>query len=145
MIDPSCPYCSGPGGRVVWSDARARVVLVEDSSFAGLCRVVWNGHIKELTDLGDADRAHLFTVLAAAEQGLRDLLQPAKMNLAALGTAMPHLHWHVIPRQADDSHFPDPIWAAPRRAVPARKLPQDFPAVLGKVLAERLGPVAAVA
>lgn len=145
MTDPSCPYCTGPGGHVVWSDARIRVVLIEDSTFAGLCRVVWNGHIKELTDLEDADSAHLLSVLAATERSLRDLLQPAKMNLAALGTAMPHLHWHVIPRQADDSHFPDPIWAAARRDVPTRKLPQDFPAILGRVLAERLGPPAAFA
>ena len=145
MIDPACPYCTGPGGRIVWSSERARIVLIEDSPFAGLCRVVWNGHVKELTDLAEDDRAHLFTVIAAAEQALRDLLQPAKMNLAALGTAMPHLHWHVIPRQSDDSHFPDPIWAAPRRDIPGRKLPQDFPAVLGKVLAEKLGATPAVA
>jgi diadenosine tetraphosphate (Ap4A) HIT family hydrolase len=32
---------------------------------------------------------------------------------------VPHLHWHVIPRWRDDSHFPAPIWAAPQRtAVP---------------------------
>jgi diadenosine tetraphosphate (Ap4A) HIT family hydrolase len=33
-----------------------------------------------------------------------------------LGNQVPHLHWHVIPRFADDAHFPDAIWAAPRRA-----------------------------
>jgi diadenosine tetraphosphate (Ap4A) HIT family hydrolase len=24
---------------------------------------------------------------------------------------VPHLHWHVIPRFADDAHFPNPVWA----------------------------------
>jgi len=145
MTDASCPYCNGPGGRLLWSDARCRVILIDDAPFAGLCRVVWNGHVRELTDLGEADRAHLFAVLAATERGVRDLLQPAKINLAALGTAMPHLHWHVIPLYPDDSHFPEPIWAAPQRAATPRKLPQDFPAVLGKVLAEKLGAAPAVA
>jgi diadenosine tetraphosphate (Ap4A) HIT family hydrolase len=28
---------------------------------------------------------------------------------------VPHLHWHVIPRFADDAHFPDPVWASRRR------------------------------
>jgi diadenosine tetraphosphate (Ap4A) HIT family hydrolase len=28
----------------------------------------------------------------------------------------PHVHWHVIPRYADDLHFPSPIWAEARRA-----------------------------
>jgi diadenosine tetraphosphate (Ap4A) HIT family hydrolase len=27
----------------------------------------------------------------------------------------PHLHWHVIPRYAEDKHFPNPIWGAPLR------------------------------
>jgi diadenosine tetraphosphate (Ap4A) HIT family hydrolase len=25
------------------------------------------------------------------------------------------VHWHVVPRFRDDRHFPNPIWAAPRR------------------------------
>jgi diadenosine tetraphosphate (Ap4A) HIT family hydrolase len=38
------------------------------------------------------------------------------VNLAALGNQVPHLHWHIIPRFADDAHFPDPVWAVARRA-----------------------------
>jgi diadenosine tetraphosphate (Ap4A) HIT family hydrolase len=55
----------------------------------------------------------------ATERALRKALQPDKINLASLGNLVPHLHWHVIPRWRDDSHFPAPIWAAPQRtAVP---------------------------
>jgi diadenosine tetraphosphate (Ap4A) HIT family hydrolase len=42
-------------------------------------------------------------------------MQPDKINLASLGNVVPHLHWHVIPRFADDAHFPSPIWASPQR------------------------------
>jgi len=28
---------------------------------------------------------------------------------------VPHLHWHLIARFENDSHFPAPIWAAAQR------------------------------
>jgi len=55
------------------------------------------------------------TISAIVEQALRALIHPDKINLAALGNQVPHLHWHVIPRFADDAHFPDPIWVARKR------------------------------
>ena len=51
----------------------------------------------------------------AVEQVLRDHLQPAKINLASFGNVVPHLHWHVIPRFADDPHFPQPSWGQHQR------------------------------
>ncbi|MFM7073153.1 MAG: HIT family protein, partial [Planctomycetota bacterium] len=36
-----------------------------------------------------------------------------------LGNVVPHVHWHIIPRWADDTHFPDPIWSY-RRHVPGK-------------------------
>jgi diadenosine tetraphosphate (Ap4A) HIT family hydrolase len=55
------------------------------------------------------------------EQALRAAVQPDKINLAALGNMVPHLHWHVIARHAWDSHFPAPVWAAPQRAGDAER------------------------
>jgi diadenosine tetraphosphate (Ap4A) HIT family hydrolase len=37
------------------------------------------------------------------------------MNLASLGNLTPHVHWHLIPRFADDAHFPGPIWSERKR------------------------------
>jgi len=51
------------------------------------------------------------------EQVLRETLAPTKINLAALGNMVPHLHWHVIARFDWDSHFPQPIWG-PRQRTP---------------------------
>jgi diadenosine tetraphosphate (Ap4A) HIT family hydrolase len=72
-------------------------------------------------------------------------LDPVKMNLASLGNLVPHVHWHVVPRYADDTHFPQPIWAAPQRAAPARALPAGFAAALAADLAADLGPGSDVA
>ena len=62
--------------------------------------------------------------VVAVEQVLREHLHPTKINLAALGNAVPHLHWHVIARFDWDSHFPASVWAAPQRAFDAEKLAQ---------------------
>ena len=55
-------------------------------------------------------------VVAEVERVLRAQLLPTKINLAALGNMVPHLHWHVIARYDWDSHFPAPVWASPLRA-----------------------------
>jgi diadenosine tetraphosphate (Ap4A) HIT family hydrolase len=97
----------------------------EGLAFPGFCRVVWQQHVAEMSDLTAAERQHLLAVLHATELAVRAAVRPDKVNLASLGNLVPHLHWHVIPRWRDDSHFPAPIWAAPSRAVPARLQPES--------------------
>jgi len=135
----TCEYCSQAGGVVLWQDAECRVVLAPEADFPGFCRVIWQRHVKEMSDLAPAERGRLMNVVFTVEQTLRQLLSPEKMNLASLGNVTPHLHWHVIPRFADDSHFPAPVWSAPARPAPRRELPWGFPQLLGAALAARLG------
>ena len=114
-----CPLCAGPGGELLFEDAICRVVLVggeEGRAFPGFCRVIGNRHVREMSDLPAAEQRHLLDVVLATERAVRAVQQPDKMNLASLGNVVPHLHWHVIPRWGDDSHFPGPIWAAAHRA-----------------------------
>lgn len=129
-----CVFCNGEGGHRVWRDERCRVVLT-DEPFPGFCRVIWNAHVAEMTDLPPVDRAHLMDVVHAVEATLRARLAPDKMNLASLGNVVPHLHWHVVPRFVDDSHFPQPVWGAPQRTGTPRPLPDDFVATLAGDLA----------
>lgn len=133
-----CVFCAGDGGRVVWRDAACRVV-VADEPFVGFCRVIWNVHLREVTDLDPADRLQLMRAVFAVEAALRELLDPDKMNLASFGNQVPHVHWHVIPRFADDSHFPQPVWGARQRDAASRRLPPDFEAALAARLARDLG------
>jgi diadenosine tetraphosphate (Ap4A) HIT family hydrolase len=100
---------------VLWRDEFCRIVLVDDPDYPGFCRVVLERHVKEMTDLAPAERTRLMNAVFATEAVLRELLLPRKVNLASLGNAVPHLHWHVIPRHADDRHFPKPVWAEPAR------------------------------
>jgi diadenosine tetraphosphate (Ap4A) HIT family hydrolase len=134
----TCEFCNPRGETLIWSDARCRVLQVTDTPFAGFCRVVWNDHVTEFSDLEERDRNHVMRVVAAVERSLRSLLSPHKMNVASLGNQTPHLHWHVIPRYRDDSHYPNPIWAAPQREARKRALPADFAAQLGNAIESAL-------
>ena len=107
-----CELCDQSGGELLWRDERCRVVLVDDPDYPGFCRVIWQSHVREMTDLSSADRAHFMSIVFVVEETLREIMAPDKINLASLGNMTPHLHWHVIPRFADDKHFPGPIWGA---------------------------------
>jgi diadenosine tetraphosphate (Ap4A) HIT family hydrolase len=137
LTDEPCELCASPGGDVVWRDEFCRVVLVEDPDYPGFCRVVLERHVKEMTDLAPAERARLMNAVFATEAALRDLIHPQKVNLASFGNAVPHLHWHVVPRHADDRHFPKPIWAEPARVRSSRRAAPDRKA-LGAALRQLL-------
>ncbi|ANQ83259.1 conserved hypothetical protein [Azoarcus olearius] len=110
-----CPLCQIDRAKLVWQDERCSVIRVDDAAHPGFCRVVWRDHVAEMTDLAAADRRHLMDVVFATEAALRQLMQPAKINLASFGNMVPHLHWHVIPRFADDRHFPESVWGPAQR------------------------------
>jgi diadenosine tetraphosphate (Ap4A) HIT family hydrolase len=135
-----CPLCAGDGGEVLWRDEFCRVVWVDDPDYPGFCRVILNAHVKEMTDLPVLDRQRLMIAVLKVEAALRELLAPDKINLASLGNLVPHLHWHVIPRFADDRHFPEAVWALPRRERAERAVAADLKPRLGRQLAERLDP-----
>ena len=134
----SCELCAGAGGIVLWQDAFCRVVHVEEAAgYVGYCRVIWNKHVKEMTDLTAMERARLLHVVLAVETVLRAFVKPDKVNLASLGNMTPHLHWHIIPRFVDDPHFPQSIWSERQRPAPLRE-PADVEQ-LARTLGATLG------
>ena len=112
MLKPDCPLCQMPGGVVLWQNPRLRVIDASDPLYPGFTRVVWREHVLEMTDLSAAEQTELMQVVLLIERVQRDCLKPDKVNLAAFGNVVPHLHWHVIPRWQDDAHFPQAVWAA---------------------------------
>ena len=110
-----CELCHKLGGEVLWQDDSLRVVLVVDEDYPGYCRVIWAGHVTEMTELAGEQRQYLMETVFAVESVLRQLMNPDKMNLASFGNMVAHLHWHIIPRFVGDRHFPQPVWGEPQR------------------------------
>ncbi|SNS20943.1 Diadenosine tetraphosphate (Ap4A) hydrolase [Noviherbaspirillum humi] len=118
----SCELCRQPGGEVLVQRPAFRVVLVDEPGYPGFCRVIRQAHAAEMTDLSPAERSELMDTVWRVEEALREVMQPAKINLASFGNMVPHVHWHLIPRFADDQHFPAPTWAAARRAADPERI-----------------------
>jgi len=134
-----CPICAASGEEVLWRNDRMRVIAVHGEANApAFCRVIWHAHVAEMTDLSAADRYELMETVCHVERAMRRVLRPAKINLASLGNVVPHLHWHVIARFADDACFPAPIWAAAERES-AVSLPEGWTRQVAAILADEAG------
>jgi diadenosine tetraphosphate (Ap4A) HIT family hydrolase len=118
---PVCELCEHDGGTLLLREQDWRMVAVRDAQHPFFLRVIWNRHVKEMTELSRDQRDQLMQAVWLAELALRELVAPEKINLASLGNLTPHLHWHVIARFHDDPHFPSPIWAAPQRSGPTAR------------------------
>lgn len=139
-VSDQCLFCREDGGTLIYRDPMCRVALTTEP-FPGFCRLIWNHHVAEFSDLSTTERQHCADMLVAVERTLRTLLSPTKMNIASLGNLTPHLHWHIIPRFATDSHYPQPIWSAPLRESHAPTLPPQFIDRLKKAIMMELNEV----
>jgi len=135
----SCALCDTPGGKLLWQDDFCRVVRADEPDYPGFLRVILNAHVMEMTDLSPTEQQDLMRVVLATEATLREVMAPDKVNLASLGNVVPHLHWHVIPRFADDPHFPNPVWGAKLRDTP-HAAPANLDAQLAASLIRLLAP-----
>lgn len=111
----ACDLCKPTSHQILWQDDFCRVVLLADKDYPAYCRVELLAHIKEMTDLELLSRERLMRVVFKVETAMREIIKPDKINLASLGNKTPHLHWHIVPRFADDKHFPNSHWGEKMR------------------------------
>lgn len=118
----ACALCGPDDEKAVHLVARSRdwrvVRVLDNDDHPAFWRVIWNDHAAELTDLEPAQRSAMMQAVCKVEAVVRRELQPLKVNLASLGNVVPHLHWHVVARWAEDPHFPQPIWGTRQREAP---------------------------
>ena len=85
--------------------------LAKNQTYRGQCVLVFDPrHAPRPDDLSREEWAALSEDLRLAALAVVRAVRPDHVNVASLGNAAPHLHWHVIPRTVGDPRWGSPIW-----------------------------------
>ena len=90
----------------------SRVLVINDANYPWLLLVPRRPDAVELIDLDEVAQAQLMTEIARVSRAVREVTECHKLNVAALGNAVPQLHVHVIARYTDDIAWPRPVWGS---------------------------------
>ncbi len=113
-----CPMCRR------WEDdadlqitefAHSYLILNRDQFFPGYCLLFAKTHETELFHLDQAVRQGMLEEITQVAAVLSRLFRADKINYELLGNMVPHIHWHLVPRQKTDPLWPQPIWAEPHQ------------------------------
>ena len=99
----------------------AYVVLGDFQCWRGYTLLLSKYCKEELHELDPATRSKFLAEMALVAEAVCNVFKPAKLNYEMLGNLVPHMHWHLFPRYADDPNPQWPVWSneaytqAPRR------------------------------
>ena len=114
--------------------ALSRVLVIQDANYPWLLLVPRRPDIVEIVDLDEVAQAQLMVEISRVSRALKDVTQCDKLNVAALGNAVPQLHVHLIARRKTDAAWPKPVWGqAPALAHDAAELDRFMSALRGKL------------
>ncbi len=113
MNDSACKACVGawPRSDHFIADCRlTRAYLHEDQFFPGWTVLVLKRHATELFHLSRDERSSLIEEVSVVAGVLAEEWRAVKINYELLGNQLPHIHWHLIPRLAQDPAPLEPVW-----------------------------------
>jgi len=93
--------------------SESHVTLADEQAYRGYCILLLKDHHEHLDALPLERQRGLFDDVVRVAAALRSETAPLRINYACLGNFVTHVHWHVIPRYADDPEPTNPIWVRP--------------------------------
>lgn len=70
---------------------------------------------KEFSECDPQTREAVLWALDVIEKEMLSYFKPEKINIASFGNYLPHVHFHIMARFKEDSHFPEPMWGEQQR------------------------------
>lgn len=114
MTPEACPACTGrwPAPALRIADCGTTVAyLHDDQFFPGWTVLLLKRHATELWQVEPAERAALIEEVARVARAVAAAFDAVKVNYELLGNQIAHIHWHLIPRRADDPAPRSPVWS----------------------------------
>jgi diadenosine tetraphosphate (Ap4A) HIT family hydrolase len=85
-------------------------VLGDSQYFRGYTLFLCKDPAPDLEDLPAARRFEFLREMALVSAAVSKVLKPHKMNVESLGNMVPHLHFHLFPRQLSEKEPLKPVW-----------------------------------
>ena len=115
MQDPKCVFCSIVAGKI-----SANVIVQDDSAMAlldafplagGHTLVISKSHHRKIQDLDSRQAGALFEMVRKVTSAVEEVMQTGATlisihNGSEAGQEIPHVHVHIIPRNATDGAGP---------------------------------------
>lgn len=86
------------------------LLLMNDRSYPWFILVPDRDGVREIIDLGPADRRQLLDESCRLSEFLMHAFKGDKLNVAAIGNLVPQLHLHHVVRFRSDRSWPMPVW-----------------------------------
>ena len=107
MKDENCAYCQEGAlvekfGIKITELGASKVYLFREQSHKGRVIVASKRHVSEMIDLDRRERQAFMDDVAKVASALRTLFHPTKINYGAYGDTGCHLHFHLVPKYAND-------------------------------------------
>ena len=93
----------------------SKVYLFKEQSHKGRVIVAHKKHVGDMTELTDEERCDYFTDVARVSKALQEVFQPQKINYGAYGDTGHHLHFHLVPKYADEYEWGNVFAMNPER------------------------------
>jgi diadenosine tetraphosphate (Ap4A) HIT family hydrolase len=86
-------------------------VLADNQYYRGYTIFLAKQCVPELHELPVDVRARFLEEMAQVAEAVFRAFRPRKLNYELLGNSVSHLHWHLLPRYADDPNPRWPVWS----------------------------------
>ncbi len=112
------------------------VVLADHQFYKGYTVFLSKEHATELHELDSVFKRRFLEEMSLVAKAVFHAFNPVKLNYELLGNTNPHLHWHIIPRYADDLDPLKPIWVIDekvRKAESTKPSQEELRKLIGKL------------